>query len=378
MSQPRTSRLTSLERLGLRVVAAPGEEALDAEVHVLDDVERAGVRRAERRALVGSLLVGALSALLAGWAEVRALPLLGPLPDLAGRAETLAFWVAYGPVLALVTGVEIVSLFGISLTAVRGQGRAAGAPLQGAVGFPTALALTRAALELPNPMEPDLGVDPRREASRAQLLLASLAYKGRVAASTFLVKVLLRRAIGRAATRFLLAFAAVPVNAVWNVVTTWLVLREGRVRVMGPSAALEMFRVAVSDCPEPSADGRAACLKAVGACVVRSRDLHPNHVVMLRLLRARLGEVAPGRQIDSPERFLSVIAGLPEAERRLAVRCLTIASVIDGRLGIRERALLLQARRAAGLDGNLGPARRLLADFLSGRRIPAHDVLAVA
>jgi hypothetical protein len=372
------SCLKPLERFGLRVLRRGSAATADDAVHVLNERERAALRAVEVRTLGWAVLMGVASAALAGAAEVAALPLLGPLPDAAGDAERLAFWIHYAPTLAVVSVVEIVALFANSLVGVRGQARAAGLPLDGEAGAAAALALTRAALELPNPIESEMEVNPQREVSRVRLLVASLVYKGKVALSTFVFKQVVQRLLGRAATRYLLAFAAVPVNAVWNGVTTWLVLREGRVRVMGPSAAAEMLAAVLAAYPDPGPDARAACFKAVGSAVVRTRDLHPNHVVMLRLLGHHLGPPPPGRELDSPGRFLALLAGLPPEERRLAVRCLSIGSVIDGRLVPRERALLREARCAAGLDDDLTATRALLRDFLSGRSIPAADVLATA
>ena len=266
-------------------------------------------------------------------------------------------------------------MYASSLAAVRDLALAAGLSLDGDEGDQTRLVLARAALELPSPIEADFGVDPQHEATKTELLFASLVYKSKMALSNFLFKALIRRALGRAATRWVLAFSAVPVNAAWNVWVAWAVVREARIRVMGPSAAEEMLGHVLGEVGSVS-EACATVLHQAAACaIVRTRELHPNLVVLLRALRAHLGPPPPGRHDEIPA-FLVGLARLGAEERRLAVRVLTIAAVLDGRLVRRERQLLVQARLAAGLDRDLAPAERLCRDFLSGEVVPRGDVLA--
>ncbi|GDX79752.1 hypothetical protein LBMAG42_15630 [Deltaproteobacteria bacterium] len=373
--------LKFLERVGANVVrgasARPASEGGDA-VHVLNERERAELLRIERVAVIRAGLAGVLAALVCAAAEIAAHPLLGPEEVPASSEQLFRFWGVFGAAMALVSATEIAFLYWSSLAAVRELAHAAGLLLHGDESHDTAVALARAALELPTPLDPSFGVNPQREASRVQLLFASLAYKAKVAVSNFVFKAVVRRALGRAATRYLLAFTAIPVNAAWNAIVAWLVIREARIRVLGPSAAEEMLAVVLAANPEPSAACKAVLHKSVGAAVVRKRDMHPNLVGMMRLLRLHLGPPEAGTVLDRPDRFLTALAGLPPEEQKTVVRCLTIATVLDGRLARAERRLLREARAAAGLDDSLSAARALRRDFTSGEAIPAEAVLATA
>lgn len=370
---PPRPRLKLLERVGVRAVrsARSATEPVDA-IHVLNEGERAELRRVERGAVVRAAVAGALAAVLCAAAEST----LAPEDVNLGDPVALAWaWAPFGAVLALVTVTEILFLYASSLRAVRDLAYAAGLPLDGDESDETRLALARAALELPSPIEPSFGVDPQHEATRAELLAASLVYKGKTALTNFLFKAFVRRALGRAATRVLLAFTAVPVNAAWNAWVAWAVVREARIRVMGPSAAEELLGHAFAAAEPPSPACAAVLHQAVGCAIVRTRELHPNLVVLLRAMRAHLGPPPP-RRLDDVPGFLVALAALPEAERRLTLRCLTIAAIIDGRLSRRERQLLVQAQQVTGHEPDLGPAERLLRDFGSGNPVPAADVLA--
>jgi len=236
-----------------------------------------------------------------------------------------------------------------------------------------ALALARAALELPNPPEPTLGVDPRREARGFQLAVASFLYKAKISFTNFLFKALVERALGRFATRGLLAFTAIPINAAWNVYVCWAVLREARIRVLGPSAAVELLDAVFDGAERPAPALLGVLHQALGAAVVRTSELHPNHAALIRALRGRYGAPAEGAVLDDPARFLAELARLSTEERRVALRVLAAAAILDGRLGRAERRLLREAYAAAGLPERLEHVEALRRAFVSGERIPRAD-----
>jgi hypothetical protein len=100
-----------------------------------------------------------------------------------------------------------------------------------------AAVLARAALEIPNPPRPLFGIDPRREASKARLIAATMFYKAKVGVSNFVLRRLLVRVFGRAGLRSWIPFISVPVTACWDAFVCRRALREARLRAMGPSAA---------------------------------------------------------------------------------------------------------------------------------------------
>ncbi|HEY6077608.1 MAG TPA: hypothetical protein VIW29_02330, partial [Polyangiaceae bacterium] len=265
-----------LERLGISLLQGGAEAAASADdpIHVLNPVERAALRRVERGAVLRAALAGVLNAVATGFGELYAHGHLGPMPEHATLAQRASYWGVFGVAAIVFAVLEIAYLYWDSLRAVRRLAAVAGLELRADANAEVALALARAALELPNPPEATLGVNPHREASKAQLLVASLIYKLKISVSNFLFKAILQRALGRFATRHLLAFAAVPINAVWNGLVCWSVLREARIRVMGPSAAVEMLSAVLEGEPSPSPQLVAAIQQAVGSAVVRTRELH--------------------------------------------------------------------------------------------------------
>jgi hypothetical protein len=360
-----------LERLGVlyfrRMSASlPRVSSSDA-VSVLNAEERKALAGIVRGAVLRACLAGASSAALAAGAEVLADQLFGP--DHAGLDRTVRYWALVGGVTVVAAVLEILFLYWDSLRAVHAMARAAGldpfATGQSDEQSAVASALARAALELPNPTESVFGVDPRRESSRLKLAIASLLYKVKVSVTNFAVKVLVRRLAGRALVRTWLPFVAVPGTAAWNGVVCYVVLREARVRVMGPSAARELISAIFDQGITPSPEGRVALVRAVASSIVRTEDLHPNlHAVLVEVLR-RVDDPLPDG-IDDSRAFLDVVGRLRPDEQKMALQVLAAAAIIDGRFTGAEERLFLEALSACGQAPDRRPAQRLLRAFMRG------------
>src|SRR6187402_1519404 len=216
-------------------------ERADDPIHVLNPVERAGLLRVTRGAVLRAAVAGTLNAAATGIGALFAARTLGHQPEHASLLQVVSYWGLFG-LLALIAAVlEIAYLYWDGLRAVRSLSLVAGLQIDASENLDVRFALARAALELPNAPDATFGVNPHREASRFQLATASLVYKLKISVSNFVFKAIVERAIGRLATRSVLAFTAIPINAIWNALVCWFVLREARIRVMGPSAASEML-----------------------------------------------------------------------------------------------------------------------------------------
>jgi hypothetical protein len=364
-----------LDRFGSEFLRRNAEAAAVADdpIHVLNPVERAGLRRVARGALVRAVLAGVVNAILTGFGDLYAQHLFGPLehPSLSQRAS---YWALFGFFAVVFAVLEILYLGWDGLRAVTRLSAVAGLDMSKEDNREVALALARAALELPNPPEAVLGVNPHREASKTQLVVASAIYKLKITVTNFVFKQLVVGVLPRIATRYLLAFTAIPINGLWNGLVCWSVLREARIRVMGPSAALEMLDAVLEHEPAPSAELCLVIHRAVASCIVRTRELHPNHVAIVRAVRQRLGEPVDG----AADRFLAALPGLTPPEQRLVIRMLAVAAILDGRLVRPERRLLAEAYAVARLPSCLDHVEKLRRAFIAGDVIPRDELRAAA
>ncbi|MDF2696145.1 MAG: hypothetical protein K0S65_4528, partial [Labilithrix sp.] len=354
--------------------------------------ERAALRRVERGAVVRAAIAGGLSTIVAGAVEVGiALPYLGPRPRYATFSDQVRFYAIVGVATIITSVIEILYLYWDGLRAVHRLSHEAGLDLFPRQDDDKALAgaMARAALELPNPTASLFGVDPRREASKLRLLVASLVYKLKVSVTNFLMKALVRRMLGRAFVRGWLPFVAVPITAAWNAYICRLIMREARIRAMGPSAAREMIDVVFAGDVELSTAGKAATLRAVASSIVRTEDLHPNLAALLHEVARRMRDTMPldprerlqadddGGDLDDSRAFLASLAALPPQEQTTVRRVLSIASIIDGRLTRPEKRLLVEARAASGRSEDIAAVERLRRAFIDGDPIDPRQILAL-
>lgn len=332
-------KLSVLERLGvssLRRSTVGAQE--DGPVHILTPGEQAALLALQRRGVARAAAAGALSALASVIATLAA-----PQVDV----DPVRYWVTVGAVTGVATVFEIGFLYVDALDTVRKMAAAAGLALKSdetEASQEIALALARAALELPTPPRSVLGVDPRGEQSRLQLLLVGVIYKLKVTATNFLLKALLRRALGRFAARAYLEMIAIPVTALWNGIVTFWVFREARLRIIGPSAAKQL-----SVWIHQGTDRSELALRALACVTVKARDAHPNVEALAREVLAEAPEAVPSPALGERSAMLSLLEGASRGTQLLALRAAVAAALVDGRLTRRERALLEEMFQAAGL-----------------------------
>ena len=379
-----------LVRFGLRTLrgfARKGARPIAADaIHLLNPEERKHLQAIERGAVIRAAVAGALSSLVAAVVELEiARPLLGAKPRYATLGEQAQFYAVLGAATVVASAIEIGFLYWDGLRSVHRLAHAAGLDL-----FPetedddaaVAAAMARAALELPNPIQNLFGVDPRRESSKLRLVIASLVYKAKVSVTNFLVKMLVRRTIGRAVVRSWLPFVAVPFTAAWNGLVCRMILREARIRAMGPSAAKEMLGIIVdayveSQKKELSAPARDCLVRAVASSIVRTEDLHPNLVALFSEAAARAKVDLPV-DVDDTRVFLTFLAELDAAEQTCILRVLAVASIIDGRLTRNEKRLLEEALTTCGRAPALDAVTDLRHAFVAGDPLTREQLLSLA
>jgi hypothetical protein len=147
---------------------------------------------------------------------------------------------------------------------------------------------------------------------------------------------------------------------------------------MGPSAAVEMVDAVLENEAAPSGALVEAMHRAVASAIVRTRELHPNHVAIVDAVRQRLGQPPRGLELDDSDKFLKKLPELEVAERRVVIRILAVAAIIDGRLVRPERRLLAEAYAAAQIGSGVAHVEKLRRAFVAGDIIPRDELRAAA
>jgi hypothetical protein len=349
----------------------------EAELRPCEPGELAALDRLERWSVARAFLAGALSGGILGSAEIFVRR--GSLEGMEGMEwrEQLPYWAAFGILTLVVTVVEILFLYWNALRSAARISRVAGVPL---VGDPFAVfmarGLARAALEFPNPRDPLFGIDPYARTPRWKLATWALAYRMKVGVSSFVLRVLLRRVLARAALRGLIPMIMGPLYAFWNAYITWRVVREARVRSLGPFAVKEVSRRIGEALEDREEADRRLVVEAVGEMMIRSEDAHPNFALLLSHLLGALGVRAEDVDVDWATRRERLRESDGEVQEAV-LKALVLASLLDGRVRRGERELLRDASGAAGRNFHRDAFRRVHEKLLAGARIEDADLEAV-
>ena len=180
----------------------------------------------------------------------------------------------------VVSGVEVACIYAACVNAAVELARICGLrlwPLDHDRALTTA-ALARAALEIPQPVRPCLGIDPMRKLSGLRLYGVQLLYAGKRGISLFLLKLFVKKVLARVVLRGFLArqgdsravdlFFVVLVNAIWNLLMVASCCRSAKVCCLGPPAATKAVQDAVQRFEATEGplglDAKELVLRAVG------------------------------------------------------------------------------------------------------------------
>lgn len=329
-------KTSPLEKIGTRIFRSLGEtsSSIGDDTHILTPEERQALRLTERRTITLAATAGALSALAAGIAAIIAENLYQSGPP--ETHQSTQYWLLFGGITGIAAIIEIVYLYYITLRAVHKIAGICDLKLDHQSHHSPSIAtdLIRAAMELPSPQDGDPHIDPYRGYPKWRLIIVGIIYKTKVMASNAIFKIVVRKIFLRGAARAWLEFLAIPVTAFWNGIVTYWILREARIRALGPSAITQSLPNLLTD----SATHQPA-QRAIGCCIHASHDLHPNLAHMLRITRELTNTIIT----DAPEnlqKFHQSLTPLNPTQQQTVLHILTLATIIDGRVARNESQLL--------------------------------------
>ncbi|TVP47536.1 MAG: hypothetical protein EA345_10585 [Halomonas sp.] len=254
--------------------------------------------------------------------------------------EQLPYWAGYMAVAGVVTIAEIGFLYWNALRGVASVTRLAGLSYGQAEPFEPDIQLTvhgvsRAALEYPSPGSLIYGVDPHAYLRGWKFTLRALLYRLKVSLSSFLLRLLLRRLLGRLTLRGFLPMLTGPLYAVWNAWIAARITQEAYLQARGPA----LVNYLMETLKESDEHTRQLVAQGVGELIMRNQQPHPN---LVRLL-ARLLNSLPGQpqtlEVDWPS-ALRDYAQLAEEHRQTLLSSLTQAALLSGTYrGSRKRFL---------------------------------------
>lgn len=336
-ARPNISELNAIERTAVRFLRR--RNPLDEpRLHRWPEAELRHIRWLEMSAVILAAVSGIASGALIGGLEIWLNFTITDTDE--SWLRWLEYWAIFLGVSIVISAVEIVFLYWVVLWRVARVASIAGLRLsEPEVEQVMAIGLSRSALDLPDPQEPIYGIDPFLRVPRWKLWAYALLYRLKIGATSFIVRVMLRRVLARAAVRALIPLVAIAIYAVWNAIIIGWVMRASRIRAAGPIAIEELVQRLSRELNGLDEPTRRLLLEAVAEAIIRSTNDHPNFVILLTRLFHTL-EIRPGTlDLDWPG-HAGAIQKLGARQQALLLDVLQVAVMLDGRPRRRQKRFL--------------------------------------
>uniref|UniRef100_K3WC35 Uncharacterized protein n=1 Tax=Globisporangium ultimum (strain ATCC 200006 / CBS 805.95 / DAOM BR144) TaxID=431595 RepID=K3WC35_GLOUD len=271
-----------------------------------------------------------------------------------------------------------------------------------------ARSIARAALQVGHRKDKIFGIDPMKGSPRLVLFLTYLMFKGKRYMLKFLLKLLIKRVLWRAAAKSALSLIVLPINGVMNAWNLRNVMLNCRVCIIGPPCAIDVLEVFFLEDGSFSPQQRVDYICAMGCNLVCKRSVPPNLEIMLDHMRHRWitpklwpvsegcicasnsQESCPVHLLDDIDRFIVALElyashGDAKLSGGLAARqhirnvffLLIVALIINGKLDWVERRLYFRVCQATKVQARWTDILRLKDDFVKGKGIHVDTVYAL-
>lgn len=298
------------------------------------------LKRARRWIIAWAALAGMISGTLIGGAEWFMREFATGHWAAMSLREQLPYWAGYLAFAGTVTALEIGFLYWNALRGVATITRLAGLQYgQTDAQEPdiqlTVHGISRAALEYPSPGSLIYGVDPHAYLHGWKLTFRSLLYRLKISLSSFLLRLLMRRLLGRLTLRGYLPVLTGPLYAAWNAWIAARIIQEAYLQARGPALVKHLMETLANSDDHT----RRLVAQGVGELIMRNQHPHPNLVLLLARLLDSLPEKPQAIDVDWPTARQDY-AQLPSASCQTLLNTLSQAVLLSGPYrGVRKKFL---------------------------------------
>jgi hypothetical protein len=340
----------------------------DKDIHLLNPTELKAINRLEWWALAASGIIGTLAVLLL-YIPQYLLPQLFPTHEfdlpIFGKTAVPLVATVYGVVLVFfeIWALTLVHLYCIHHMAVA----------TGYINKNTKFSVEKqqkimaVSTEEKDKTLQKFGIDPYQGLKTTHIWLFNLLMALRATLSNMLVKILVRRFLGRYAVREVLDLLGIPIFAFWNMMATHTILREARVMIMGQNlidSFIPSFKetaLKIKDLPET----KSLIYDTLQFIAVSKRDYHANHAYLTPKVLT-IFEIPIETQHPIPSDYAQRLANTDPTLKQFCQFLIIMGLLLDGQISLRERQ---RVQKEGILDLSISDLVALKNDFLEGRGI---------
>jgi len=313
-----------------------GKPNSEDEIHILNSKELYHLKKIEKWTVLRAGIAGAISAFFCSLAGIFAYYHfnIDPYQNISWK-DFFIFWTFTGPIILFFTVIEFYYLYYDGLKSIAKIAYFAGLDLQTETVYISNLA--KAVLEFDDKDQNILGINPLKNSSKPKLLFSNILYKTKIILTNLLLKFLVSRILGTVAIRGIFDLIAIPVTAFWDAWVCYQVLREARLRAIGPSSIHERIQSYFPQPDQLSDEFKSEIIRAVAYIIVSTENFHPN----LAYLTIELYNTLNPKYLEYPineELLFQNLSKFSENESKLLVKIMAFAIIIDGKITKKEKS----------------------------------------
>ena len=214
------------------------------------------------------------------------------------------------------------------------------------------------------------GIDPLQGMAKFQIFAITAVFALKATLSNLVMKIIVRRVLGRYAVREVLDMLGIPIFAFWNAMATRTVLREARVVIMGQNM-IDNILIIISNNVDlkllmQSVDNQTTLYDTLQFIAISKRDFHVNHLYLTHHILNVFGVKIKEKHLLSKDYFHQ-LSKAPSAVQNLCKFIIILGFLLDGSFSFREIKRLKILNMEGILSENVREIRGDKNDFLNGR-----------
>jgi hypothetical protein len=214
------------------------------------------------------------------------------------------------------------------------------------------------------------GIDPLQGMAKYQIFLITALFALKATLSNLVMKIVVRRVLGRYAVREVLDMLGIPVFAFWNALATRTVLREARVVIMGQNLIDNILKNISSNellkNQFQNPENQTLLYDTLQFIAISKRDFHANHVYLTHHILDAFAVPIKEKHLLSKD-YLQNLSKASEFVENLCKFIIILGFLLDGSFSFREIKRLQELNKVQILEEEFNEIRAYKNDFLNGK-----------
>jgi len=188
-----------------------------------------------------------------------------------------------------------------------------------------------------------IGINPFAGLSKWKVLLYTAINLAKAAMTNFLMKLVVKRLLGRYALRMLVDLAGIPVYAFWNAFAARYIVRESRVRIMA-NPIIKKFAKKLHEEQKDNPEFVQNLYFMLDYVAITKRKFHGNHYLLALITLKEFG-IEPDPKHEYDKEFIKRMESASELTIQGFSKINLLGMALDGRISKKEEVMMYQWRK---------------------------------